>query len=199
VKTINFKQINTMKTIQYFFLFILAGGLMLFQSCTDDGVQDRTGVMIHFASSSSPAMKSAVTKSTAVSDIDTVIFTEAMIGVEKIKFRPLGEEDDDDVEKIVFVGPYAVNLLTGDTDPAINWVDVEPGLYKEIELETDNYLEGDKAVIIKGVITFADHTEKSFELIAGDDFEIEVENDNGFTINEGVINPAFPKHLTSLA
>lgn len=172
-----------MKTLRYTLELTIVAGLMLFHSCNDDNTDGRTGVRLVFKSATTAAVKSATVST------DTVVITEALIGVEKIKFKPLGDDDDEDMGKIVFNGPYAINLITGDSDPLINWEEVEPGMYKEIELETEDVLDDDKAVIIKGIITFDDQTEKPFEFITGDDdFDIEVENDYGFTISEGVIN-----------
>jgi len=58
---------------------------------TGPGHGGQTGVRLIFTSSTSDAFKSA-----SVSDIDTVVITEALIGVEKIKFKPMGQEDEDD-------------------------------------------------------------------------------------------------------
>ncbi len=172
-----------MKTIRNSLVLIIGAGLMIFHSCNKDDHDGRTGVRLIFKSSSTSDLKSA-----SVTDIDTVVFTEALIGVEKIKFKPFGEDDDDGMGKIVFNGPFAIDLLTGDSDPAVNWEEVEPGLYKEIEFETEDILGDDMAVIIKGVITFSDQTDAPFEFITGDDIDIEAENDYGFNISEGVIN-----------
>ncbi|MDD4755002.1 MAG: DUF4382 domain-containing protein, partial [Prolixibacteraceae bacterium] len=174
-----------MRTLKYSLGLIFAASLMLLNSCNDDDLDGRTGVRLIFKSSTPPA----TLKSASVNNIDSVVIEEALIGVEKIKFKPLGEDDDVDMGKIVFNGPYAIDLLNGNSDPAINWAEVEPGLYKEIELETEDVLDDDMAVVMRGTIFFSDLTEAPFEFITGDDdFDIEVENDYGFNISEGVIN-----------
>ncbi|GAP68992.1 hypothetical protein BA6E_106134 [Bacteroidales bacterium 6E] len=173
-----------MKELRILTGILLMAGIMMLQSCNEPIPEDETSVRVTFKSATSPSGL----KSASIEGIQDIEITEAMVGIEKIKFKPLGEGRNDHQAKIVFKGPYVINLLTGNAEPPIDWTAILPGMYKEIEVETEDVLEGGNSIIIKGNITLSDLSVTPFEFMTDDDIEIEIEDDYGFTISLGLLN-----------
>ena len=173
-----------MKELRILFGIMLVAGIMMLQSCNETIPEDETNVRVTFKSATS----ATGLKSASIDGIQDIEITEAMIGIEKIKFKPLGEGRNDHQEKIVFKGPYSINLLTGIAEPPIDWTEIIPGMYKEIEVETEDVLEGENSIIIRGNVTLSDLSVTPFEFMTDDDIEIEIEDDYGFTISLGLLN-----------
>lgn len=77
----------------------------------------------------------------------TLDLTDAWVVVKEIEFE---HEDDDetadqDDSKLEFIGPYAVDLLTGTTYPALPQVSIDIGLYTDIEMDIEKLAPEDVA------------------------------------------------------
>ncbi|MGM0621488.1 MAG: hypothetical protein ACQETJ_10620 [Bacteroidota bacterium] len=177
--------------------FMVAASLIFATSCQEERLEEQTlsegqtAARLSLKASTQPQATSL--KSASVL-FDTMIIDEAFIGVEKIKFKPLVDHKElkeqnrnQENQKIIFKGPYEINLLTGESYPEINWLEVYPGVYKEIELETENLLEGGNSIFIKGSV-IVEELEIPFEFSTRKEFEMEIENDTGIVIDEGVLN-----------
>jgi hypothetical protein len=169
-----------MRTLNKIIVILIAAGLA-FSACNkenDLALADQGGVKLTFKAITSGTLKSAA--------IGTTEITEAWLGVEKIKFKPLTEEKGR-TDKIVFIGPYIADLVAGTTTPEIDWTQIESGLYKEVEFESESVLENEQSVLIRGTITYND-LPYPFEFSTGDNgFSFEVENEKGIMIEEGKI------------
>jgi hypothetical protein len=131
-----------------------------------------------------------------------LVFTEVLLGVTEIEFETLeenkaedngdfedkdgdGEDDNEDVE---YEGNYIVDLIAGTSTPDFGVADIAPGLYEEIEIEMAPILDG-------GITMFVafDHTPDggstiSYEYSTNMKMELEIENENGFLLDEGALN-----------
>ncbi len=172
-----------MRTLKKLFLILTAAGLVVFTACNKEDLTNLTNqgeVKLTFKAITSGTLKSISAGTTEIS--------EAWIGIEKIKFKPLTEKEEPKAEKIVFDGPFSADLVSGVTTPEIDWALIEPGLYKEVEFESENVLENDLSIVIRGTFTFDDLTQSPFEFsTADDDFDFEVENEAGILISEGAM------------
>lgn len=170
-----------MRTLKKLFLILTAAGLIVFTACNKEDLANLTNqgeVKLTFKAITSGTLKSISAGTTEIS--------EAWLGIEKIKFKPLTEEKEPKAEKIVFDGPFSADLVSGVTTPEIDQTLIEPGMYKEVEFESENVLENDLSIVIRGTFTFDDLTQILFEFsTADDDFDFEVENEAGILISEG--------------
>lgn len=164
-----------MKVTHYInYLFLLAGVLLL-NACQEDNFNEPNGIKISFQ---------AVTDLS--SSADTIILEEAFIGVKAIDLKRAGEADSAVVEKIVYNGPYVVDLLNGTVSPAIRWIFAEPGYYREIEVTTYSALLQGKSIILRGTVFPAEGEEKiPFEFFSSRSHILSVKNNTGITIREG--------------
>jgi hypothetical protein len=107
---------------------VLAVVFLIFVSCASEEFEGPTGVKLTLKART--MLKSAT---------DTVKINEALIGVSKIDFRPEGNVDKSEPDKIVYNGPYVVDLLNGNTSPEIKWVFVDPGVYREVKVSAQAF------------------------------------------------------------
>ena len=144
-----------------------------------------TGIALSFKGETS-ALKST-------SNSGSFTFSEAMIGVHEIEIEMETEEEDGESEmeteiEYEFEGPYAVDLLSGVSDPEIGLAELIPGNYNELEAEISPILDGGtKSVIIKGSYTDTNQETVDFEFSTASEIELEVESDAGFYLDEGTI------------
>jgi hypothetical protein len=131
--------------------------------------------------------KSADAKQTAAVNTGTYDFSKALLGVSKIEFEMEYEENDDEKEdEIEYKGDYTFDILTGTSSPEIPPVDIEPGVYHELELYVNNIMPSGNSVEING--TYDDgNTNYVFEFSSTMDEEFEIENENGIDLAENDI------------
>ena len=156
---------------------IFVAGIFLLSACQQEEIGGPTGVKIAFRAVS--PLKSAA---------DSIMLTEAYIGVGNIDLKRTGEADTTNLEKIVYEGPYVVDLLNETISPAIRWIFAEPGSYRRIVIDTHNALSGGKSIVVKGKILPAGGSEQiPFELITARDFTFNIENKAGIEVRAGEI------------
>ncbi len=166
-----------MKTTIRIFKSLLLAGIIFFFSCNDEDFEVPTGVKL--------TLKTSHTRVLQSSSKDTVQIIEAFVGVKTINFKPFGNKTTDIPEKIINRGPYYFDLIKGDSNPEIRWIEVDPGLYRKIEIETNPSLQGRKTMIIEGIIKRSGRKKEiPFEFSTKDNFRILVENGQGISINE---------------
>jgi hypothetical protein len=188
---------DSMKKMKKILGIMVAASLVIATSCQEERLEEQTlqegqtAARLSLKASTQP--QTTQLKSASML-FDTMIIDEAFIGVEKIKFKPLVDHKEmkeqhrnKDHQKIIFEGPFEINLLTGESYPEINWLEVYPGVYKEIELETEILLEAGNSIFIKGSV-IVEELEIPFEFSTRKEFEMEIENDTGIVIDEGVLN-----------
>jgi len=188
---------DSMKKMKRILGIMVAASLLITTSCQEERLDEQplpegqTAARLSLKAGTQP--QTTQLKSASML-FDTMIIDEAFIGVEKIKFKPLVDHKEmkeqhrnKDHQKIIFEGPFEINLLSGESYPEVNWLEVYPGVYKEIELETENLLEGGNSIFIKGSIV-VEELEIPFEFSTREEFEMEIENDTGIVIDEGVLN-----------
>lgn len=120
-----------------------------------------------------------------------LIFTQVLLGAKEIEFETSdenarededGEGDDDDIE---FEGRYTVDLINGTSTPDFGLADILPGVYEEVEFELGRII-GDSASIYIEFDRPQDGGDPiRVEYSSQQDFEIEIEDDDGFRLDEG--------------
>lgn len=122
-------------------------------------------------------------------------FGKAKIVLSEIEFeQAINCDDDDDENEFDYEGPYIVNLLTRDSQPSLDEVQLEPGRYCKMKLKLDE-LEDDElpsgvsqndemvglSLLIEGQVEGS----VNFILRIEEDQEYELESvtDNGFLLN----------------
>ncbi|MDX1342067.1 MAG: hypothetical protein R3227_06930 [Reinekea sp.] len=76
-----------------------------------------------------------------------ITMTEAWMVVKEIELEHEDDDDtaDQDESKLEFIGPYALDLLSGTTYPALPEVTIDTGLYADIELDIEKLASEDLA------------------------------------------------------
>jgi hypothetical protein len=86
---------------------------------------------------------------TAGNEVGSISLSEAWIVVKEIELEHESEVEVDDetvaeIEiEIEFVGPFAVDLLSGETYPQLPSVSIDTGLYNDIEMDIEKLEQGD--------------------------------------------------------
>ncbi len=156
---------------------LLAVCLLFMFSCASEELEGPTGVKLTLKART--MLKSAS---------DTVKINEASIGVSSIDFKPEVNETKSVAEKIVYNGPYVIDLLNGNTTPEIKWVFVDPGVYREVKISTSDGLQGGHSIIVKGTIKPAGiNREVPFEFSTKTEQNIVVKNNQGIVVKQGHI------------
>jgi hypothetical protein len=147
------------KVINLSLLVLLGVGIV---SCSDDD-NDVSG----------PKNATLVLKSSATTlkTSESISFTEATIKVEEVEFESL-EINDDDFE-VDFEGPFAIDLLTGKSQPTIPSSFLLPGKYEEVELELDDDISPN--IMIAGAVAVDAETAINFVFSSSEDIEFEAE------------------------
>lgn len=82
---------------------------------------------------------------TAGNDVGSISLTEAWIVIKEIELEHESDVETDVEEEleIEFVGPFAVDLLSGETYPQLPSVSIDTGLYNDIEMDIEKLAQGD--------------------------------------------------------
>ncbi len=74
-----------------------------------------------------------------------ITISDAWVVIKEVELQ--GEDDDenadDDINKLEFVGPFALDLLTGTSYPEIPQVTIDTGVYTDIELDIEKLQNND--------------------------------------------------------
>lgn len=185
------------KQIKLILLGLILTVGILFQGCGNEPGLSKVNLEMKATSSLSTINPSGRLQNTGV------VFTEAYIGVTEIEFETLEEEategsgnmedldgdGEDDNEKIEFEGNFRVDLLTGISSPDFGEADLAAGIYEELEFEMEPILDGDVTIFVAFDYTPDGATEATrFEYSNSQEMEYELENETGFTLDEGSIN-----------
>ncbi|NOZ35798.1 MAG: hypothetical protein GXO80_10935 [Chlorobi bacterium] len=104
-------------------------------------------------------------------------FSKVVIGISKIDFEMETGSNDQDYE---YEGNYIFDVLTGTSTPLINYVEVTPGTYHELEIKVDRTLSSGNSIEINGTYT-EDGTTYTFEYSSILDEDYDVDNLSGVT------------------
>ncbi|MGZ2369597.1 hypothetical protein ACXR6G_07405 [Ancylomarina sp. YFZ004] len=167
-----------LKLFSVAFLAVLS--LFLF-SCdkSSDSVSDSPNVKLTFKAITNPVVKAITSQS--------LTFTEAYMGIKEMEIER--DSDDDSLEvEYEWEGPYKVNLLTGVSEPEMDLINIEPGIYNEFEADIDNVLDGNLSFVVKAKFTGVDNVEYNVVFETDEEFELEIESEIGIEISETVVN-----------
>jgi hypothetical protein len=191
-----FKKYSMKNKLKLIVLAVMLGIGLLIQSCsnTEPGLAD---VMLEMKATTALSTINGRMAETGL------VFTDIILGVTEIEFETEEEneyedgddyedEDDDgedDDEEIEFEGNYIVDLIAGTSTPDFGIADIKPGLYEEIEIEMGPILDGGLTLFIAFAYTPDGATEAiKFEFSTSAELEFEIENENGFLLDDGAIN-----------
>lgn len=191
-----FKKYSMKNKLRFIVLAVILGLSLVIQSCSNN----------------EPGLADVRLEMKATTGLSTIngrmaetglVFTDIMVGVTEIEFETKEEneyedgddyedEDDDgedDNEEIEFEGKYVVDLIAGTSTPDFGIADIKPGLYEEIEIEMGPILDGGLTIFIAFDYTPDGATEAmKFEFYTSAELEFEIEDENGFLLDEGAIN-----------
>ena len=172
-----------------FFVFMMA--MMGFiTSCDDSNDPSLAQVNLKMTATSTQGTIDPNGRTTATSNLT---FNEVLIGVTELEFETLEEEDDEmddngeEIEvddEVEYEGVFVVDVLNGTSNPDFGIATLAPGLYEEIEMEMEPVLPGNHTISIEATFINGD-TQYPVVFTSGEDFELEIENDNGFMLSEG--------------
>lgn len=99
-----------------------------------------------------------------------------------------GDDDDGDNEEIEFEGEFLIDLIAGTSVPDFGIATIPPGIYEEIELTLSPILPDSNSVFIAFTFTSTMDDTVQVELSTKRKIEIEIEDDDGFQIDDNVLN-----------
>jgi hypothetical protein len=185
-----------MKTMKIKFLALAIIGSLWMSSCGNDEPKAK-GVAIEMkAISNNSTFKSSgrtATSSTASRKNGGFgfVYGTVMLGVKNIEFETSAEDDaekakggEDLNESLEFAGPYAVDLITGKSTPALDLSSVKNATYDELEIALGPVLpDGNTITISFEFPGFGNFKPMKFEFASKEEFEIEIKNQNGFKLD----------------
>lgn len=170
-------------TIYKFFFFLVIAGILI-SSCEDN---EPAPPKLEFGFIAQAANINLNGTNTSGNSAEEGAFTynEALMGMTELELEmddDSGNGDDDEVE---FEGEYTVNLLTGTTEPALGPSAIKPGVYEELEMEIEPVLTNGHSFFIRA--TFIKNGEEVPVIFTtSKSFELEIEDDDGFLIQDGL-------------
>ena len=138
--------------------------------CNDEQVRKPGEVKVVFK-----AEPTGITIKSAEQSTVVLTFNEAFIGVNEIELE-LESESSFELEA---PGPYAVNLLSGVSDPEIIISGIEPAMYAEFEFTIENTLNEGESVYIEGTAS-VEGSDYPFIFTTDEEFEVEIEGEGNF-------------------
>jgi len=168
--------------LNVFSVFILSVSSLFIISC-DDSDDNTNGsetpnVKLTFKANANTGVKTTTAQS--------LIITEAFMGIKEMEVERDTDDDSTEVE-YEWEGPYKVNLLTGVSEPEMDLVNIEPGIYNEFEADVDNVLDENLSIIVKAKFNDSDGIEYNVVFETEEEFELEIESEKGIEISEDVI------------
>jgi len=110
----------------------------------------------------------------------TFTYSKALIGVSNIDFEiETGDEDTD----YAYSGAFQFDILNETVTPSIDKVEVDPGIYHELEINIDNVLPVSKSIEING--TYNDGTTYTFEFSSATEEDYDIQNTTGLDAQAG--------------
>jgi len=185
-----------LRNIQLLIVLIFMMGLM---SCSKNVIESKATqatIAVRLGTNATQLSK-ASTPSFSFTDLGGTTFTitEARINVRHIQFD-YPEGNSDNFNQISLNGPFLIDLITGTSNPEIGAFDVEPGIYKRIDVRLDDaeaddgLVSGnddllDNTLVVKGSFDYDGNTNRNFTFILKFNEDIRFEEPGGISINEG--------------
>jgi len=128
-------------------------------------------------------------------------FTEVLLGVTEIEFETLEENDDedsgdfededddgeDDSEEVEFEGSYTVDLINGTSTPDFGTTSLSSSVFEEVEVELGPVLADGSTVFVAFTFIPAGGGDPVTVEYSNDfELEFEIENESGFTLDNGL-------------
>ena len=129
-----------------------------------------------------------------------ITFNQVLLGVIEIEFESeedhynddsMDDENDEGYEseyEIEFEGEFVVDLIDGTSTPDFGISDVFPGRYVELEVELAPILDDGNSIFIELTYQPEGSDPVTIQYSCSKYIEIEIENENGFELNEGTLN-----------
>lgn len=182
--------------------FLLIALLMAFMiavmSCSESTVRSndtRANFSIRLATAG--MLPKAAASSFTVTDQGgtTFIITEARANIRHIQFD-LPEGESDSTNQISLDGPYVMDLMTGISSPQISEFDIQPGIYKRIDVRLDDTKAKDGLVaanddlmdntlVVKGTFDYDGNANRNFTFILKFNEDVRFEKPGGISIEDG--------------
>lgn len=165
------------------FAFVLLAAVMTWSCSSDDPALQGVGFKMKATTTSSAINPTGRAMNAAYT------FQKALIGVHEVEFENDTDDDsgDDDFE-IEFEGNYVVDLIAGTSNPDFGISSIDPGLYNEVEIELGAFLEGGNSMFVQFTYQPAGSDPVQVEFSTKALLEIEVEYQNGFTMQPDVLS-----------
>lgn len=183
----------------------------LISACSDDPTApagDGTATFsMQLSSSTGSILKSTTSSAVAdtifsVTDLSGTLFTikEARVSVRHIQFDfPDDVTDTLSVDKISIDGPFVINLMTGESTPAIGEFTIQSGLYKRIDVRLDDSKASDGLVdssdalfentlVVAGNFDYDNVVGRSYSIILNFNEDVRFEEPGGILIDENALN-----------
>ena len=181
---------NVMKTPLMAMLVVI--GLVL-GSCSDNNETTNAGIKLDIVVKSTTGKINSSGR-TKASELE---FNTILLGLTELELETSEENEQEEIEddadggdgdgekedeEIEFEGAFVVDLIAGTSTPDFGIAEVIPGTYEEIELELGPILEGGNSLFISMTYTPEGGTPITIEYSLQDEFEFEVENQDGFIL-----------------
>ncbi len=154
--------------------------VMLFISCNDDDPSTKSTFSIQ---QKQLVYKTSSANKQTSTTLGSFSFSKVLIGVSKIEFEKEYEINDVEIEEeIEYTGNFSFDVLNGTSSPAIPSIDIEAGVYHELEFKVDTVLANGNSIEIFGSYNDGNYN-YLFEFSSTIVEEFEIENENGINLN----------------
>lgn len=154
------------------------GLIVLFMACEDEEQSNNAQISLGFE---------ALQMKDMLKSTDTIVFDSAMVGISEIEIESEQEAENDDDNgddemEYEFEGPYQLNLMAGTKLSEV--VEMEPGVYTELEAEIEPVLDDGHSIYIEGRYTDSEGEIHPVIYHTNESLEFEVENEQGIQIDD---------------
>ncbi|MCG8578331.1 MAG: hypothetical protein MI866_00340 [Bacteroidales bacterium] len=167
-------------------LFVLALSVFVMTACSDDESSSDDMSKVKVAIKTTPdLLKSTATTETFVLEAFKICIGEIEFDIndDMEDILPEGSTTYSDIE---LEGPFLIDLLSADAETGINLasVNVPNAVYEEIEFEFEPYDKDEPAEMTgRTIVASGTYEGKPFTIISKEELEIELEYENGYTLD----------------
>ena len=168
-------------------------------SCSENGIesQETQATFAISLGTNATQLSKTLHESFSITDLGGTTFTitEARINVRHIQFD-YPEGSSENTNQISLDGPFLIDLMMDTSNPEIGAFDVEPGIYKRIDVRLDDTkaVDGlvspnddlmDNTLVIKGSFDYDGNTNRNFTFILKFNEDVRFEEPGGISVSEG--------------
>lgn len=161
---------------------LMLGMLALFSACESETVTPEAQVGLEFET-----VKTSTQMGARMASASSLAFTSGAITLSEVKFEAKNDDDADSVEVDFKLNQdVVVDFATGESNPDLSTLVIQPGTYEKIEVELELQDEGSApAIVLNGTFTDAQGQSHPIRFEFNSDEKFEVKREGTVVFAEG--------------